>query len=679
MPNRYVMALALLSLFSIVLPGSASEQNDQDLRVHVALDGKDSNPGTEAQPLATIDAAVAKLRMSATDRTKTSATIILHDGIYFLEKPITISAADSGSEKYPLMIKAATDAHPILSGGQQINNWQPTMVNGKTLWVADLPEVRSGQWNFHQLFVNGQRRPRAASPNQGFHRIAGLPDVTKKTPYNEGQNRFVYNEGDIQEWKNLKDVDVMVYHLWVGVRLRVDKIDTDNKLIYFHKKSRRRLTDRNELARYRVENAFELLDMPGEWYLDRSAGKLYYMPLPKETPSKCQIIAPRLTQLMKFVGAPEKKKYVEHVHVNGLSFQHSEWWPARNDTADGQAASHVPGAVQLDGAKNCRIENCAVSHVSNYGIQAGRGCQHNTIIGCHLYDLGAGGIMIGEMAQRSESHLQAHHNTVSDCHIHATGWVFPQAVGVWIGQSYDNLVAHNHIHDLYYTGISCGWTWGYGKTLARNNIIEWNHVHDIGKSLLSDMGGIYTLGMQPGTIIRHNVFHDISGYGYGGWGIYFDEGSTNILAENNLVYRTTHGGFHQHYGKENVVRNNIFAMGKTAQVRRTRVEPHLSFRFERNIVFWDTGKLLDGNWSKLQVEFDRNVYWQADKEAFRFANWTWEEWQKLGMDRNGKIVNPKFASPSQNNYQLPADSPALATGFEPFSIREVGIRKKYRK
>ncbi len=124
-----------------------------------------------------------------------------------------------------------------------------------------------------------------------------------------------------------------------------------------------------------------------------------------------------------------------------------------------------------------------------------------------------------------------------------------------------NRIAHNHIHDLFYSGISVGWSWGYGESVARDNAIAHNHVHDVGQGLLSDLGGIYLLGVSAGTTVRNNLVHDVRRYHYGGWGIYPDEGTSHVVIEDNVCYDTDSQALHQHYGRENLVRNNIFAWG----------------------------------------------------------------------------------------------------------------------
>jgi len=187
------------------------------------------------------------------------------------------------------------------------------------------------------------------------------------------------------------------------------------------------------------------------------------------------------------------------------------------------------------------------------------------------------------------------------------------------------------------------------------------------------MGGIYTLGIQPGTTIQFNLIHDIAGLRYGGWGIYFDEGSSYILAENNIVYNTTHGGFHQHYGAENIVRNNIFAFGRDAQIQRTRPEEHLSFRFEHNIVYWEEGELLAGKWDDFNFMFDYNLYWcKGDKISF--SNLSWEEWQKRGMDRHSLIADPLFENPRKGSFQIRTDSPIKEIGIVPIDLSKIGPR-----
>jgi parallel beta-helix repeat protein len=188
------------------------------------------------------------------------------------------------------------------------------------------------------------------------------------------------------------------------------------------------------------------------------------------------------------------------------------------------------------------------------------------------------------------------------------------------------------------------------------------------------MGAIYTLGVQPGTVIGHNLIHHVQSFTYGGWGIYPDEGSSNMLIEDNVVYACKSAGFHQHYGRENIVRNNIFAFNRESQLMRSRTEPHVSFTFENNIVYFDDGRLLLANWKDDGFRMDRNVYWDTRGLTPRFSNWSWEEWRARGKDLNSVIADPLFVNAANGDFRLRADSPALKLGFRPIDLSSVGPR-----
>ena len=414
---------------------------------------------------------------------------------------------------------------------------------------------------------------------------------------------------------------------------------------------------------YWVENVLEALDRPGQWYLDRPKGLLYCLPKRGDRMAQAEVIAPRLTELLRIEGSPSRK--VEHLRFHGITFAHSEWDLPDGWACSNQAANEVPAAVILEHAQACTFRQCAIEHVGGYGIEVGEGCMDVGIRHCRIADLGAGGVKVWHGSRRT---------TVADCEIAHGGRLFPSAVGVLIGHSPGNQVIHNHIHDFFYTGISVGWVWGYGPSEAVGNIIERNHVHDLGHGLLSDMGGIYTLGVSPGTRIRYNLFHDVTCRGYGGWGIYTDEGSTDVLIEKNVSYRCNVAPFHQHYGRDNVIVNNIFAYGKANQVERTRIEKHLSFIFRRNIVYYDRGEAAGRNWDPPQAVMDHNLYFNASGRAVTFAGKSFKAWQAMGMDEHSVIADPLFTDPRNGDFGLRPGSPALDLGVEPFDLSDVGPR-----
>jgi hypothetical protein len=429
------------------------------------------------------------------------------------------------------------------------------------------------------------------------------------------------------------------------------------------------------------------LDAPGEWSVEEDGAHLDYVPMPGETPDACRGVLPGVRELVRFAGDPANGEFVEHVEFEGIEFEYAAWWfepgfkaawPTPEVRGFPQAAAGVPGAIRADGARHVAFRGCTVAHVDGYAIELARGCTDCVISRCGVSDLGAGGIKIGETAIREGENERTHDNTVTDCTIADGGHLHHQAVGLWIGQSGRNHVVHNLIDGFHYTGISIGWTWGYGASLAGENSVEFNEVRNIGKRAggtdapLGDMGGIYTLGTQRGTVIRNNYFHDIAGRTIA-WGIYLDEGSTGIVAEHNVVANTTHGGFHQHYGKENLVRNNVFLDGRDAQLWKTRREDHQAFTLERNIIVWSGGALMSGDWGGTGYAVANNVYWRRGGQPVVFPGGVdLQAWQAAGRDAGSVIADPGIDKVERG--VLSGGSAGNTVGFVPIDLRGVGPR-----
>jgi hypothetical protein len=246
---------------------------------------------------------------------------------------------------------------------------------------------------------------------------------------------------------------------------------------------------------------------------------------------------------------------------------------------------------------------------------------------------------------------------------------------VWVGQSPHNLVAHNHIHDLYYTGISVGWAMGYAENAAHHNLIEGNHIHHLGKAVLSDFGGIYLLGEAPGTWVCGNVVHDLASGEYGACGLYYDEGTCQVVGENNLLYNIDGDAFFMHYGKDNLLRNNILAgcakgaLGSSVDVLdRSRIGEHCAVTIERNIMVLREGEVYRSSWPAARFQIRNNLVWDANKRPLFCGGLPWEEWQRQGMDAGSLVADPLFADADRGDFTLDPASPAFSVGFVPFEI-----------
>jgi len=632
--------------------------------------------GTDG-PFATLQRAIYAVRKHKTWKQRHSETgaitVLVRGGRYQITRPLTFYARDTGTEQCPITYAAYPGEEVVISGGRSIGGWERG--EGK-LWLAHIPEVTDGKWHFRQLFVNGQRRQRARIPTEGYLRIAA-PAADGDINNPENWRAFRFSPGDISgSWINVADTEVVVMHSWSESRLPINAVDEAKHIV--------RLAGRcvfwtflwEQHPRYFIDNVYEGLDSPGEWYLDRRTGTLYYWPLPEEEVTQLEIVAPVTSQMVRIQGDVEAGKFVKYLALRGFSFVYSSWTLPPDGYGNRQAAHDVRAAVYMEGAHHCRLEGNQIAHQGTWGIELGAGCQSNKIVGNRIHDLGGGGVKVSSPIGENEPAEETGHNVVSDNYIYDGGHVYLGAVAIWIGQSSYNTIAHNEIRDFNYSGVSVGWNWDYTPSTAHHNIVAYNHIHHIGRGVLSDMGGVYTLGVSPGTTIHHNLIHDCYSYPQvsGAWGLYTDEASSEIVLENNVVYNTQSAGFMQHHGRDNVLRGNIFAYSRGPQILRASEQEHLSFRFVRNIVYCDNGHILGWNWTNGNYELDYNVYWDTSTPQPDFAGRTFTEWQAEGQDVHSVLVDPKFVDPENGDFRLRADSPAPKLGFTSWDLSEVGPR-----
>ncbi len=639
--------------------------NPKGINVYVSPTGDDANDGNSPNtPILSIQQA-QKLVRSNPKRGETPITVHLLEGTYTIESELTFIPEDGGTEQAPVTWQAFSNHKPIISGGKTITGWK---VDKNGIWSVTIPDAINGnqpdgKWNITQLFVNGQRRQRCRLPKTGYFRMKdravqwGSRDEASKNP--RSYDTFIYREEEVKPWNDVSNAVIVMYNSWTASIHWIKEINPTDKTLTFTQRMHWPVGYWDKQARFHLENLKEAFTDPGEWLMDYKTGTLSYKPMPGETPENTTVIAPVAKQLLTIKGDDKLGLYVEHLNFRGIAFQHCLFPLNVNEMHDGQAAVGLTAAVQTEGARHCEFSDLEISQIGVYGFWFGKGSQHNKLIRSELHDLGGGGVRIGLPGGEGNPDTACGYNLVENCFIHNGGLIAPAAVGAIIFKSSYNTLRHNEICDLYYSAVSIGWSWGYAPSSANNNICEYNHLHHIGYGVLSDMGAIYTLGISPGTTLRGNHIHDVFSYSYGGWGLYTDEGSTGVLMEHNVVYNTKSGGFHQHYGRDNIVRNNILAFAKEGQIIRSRQEDHSSFTVQNNVVIFDNGRPYGGNWGNKNYTMKNNLYWDVTKLPFAFAGFTLEEAQEEeGNEIGSVIVDPKFRNPKEFDFQLLPGSPA---------------------
>jgi uncharacterized protein (TIGR03437 family) len=712
--------------------------------------------------------------LSSAQARNVQARVMVRAGTYFLTQPLTLAAADSGSANTPAIWENYPGETPVISGGKPIAGWTKSALPGaweaSVAGFAPFEQLWSNAQRRYRVRVRSSN-PSGYFYNLGpvyVPTATGCTNTNFKQGYSpavqiaagqyECYDRFFFKTGDIDpNWSGLADpshpIEIVDFEDWTIARMRLQSVGPStayagapaNSSVAYLMGPTSEGTYWGFLPghRYLVNAVKEALSTstPGEWYVDSdNAGnpsRITYVPAVGENFSSAppMVIAPQTSQLVIGNG-------VTNLVFRGLTFSHANWvagspgfhtFNASEDAAQGS----VPAALIFTNSANVVLDSVTIAQVGGWavdyiGVKAGfavptgacsaaalANCS-NAIVNSVLTDLGSGGVRFGGQPAASDTDANvAQYNLTYNTAIAGGDRMLP-GDAISIGNSHHNVIDHNDIYDFYNTGINLGSSLNFDANGQPNwvhdNRITYNHIYALGQGVTSDIGAVHTAtGLQTGNTIANNNFHDITHdpgqSGYGGWGIYFDQGSSFVTAVNNLVYNTSATGFTYNHsqsgtysllGTPNVVSNNIFALGTQASIHRNLDDGASNFTFRNNIVYWDQAHPISGppspqigSWNcspsaanpRSCFDFQQNLYYSTadpNQGTWRFLApsgklFTLAQWQALGEDMGSSVsVDPLFicangVSCGGYDFRLRSGSPAPALiGFQPFDPRLAG-------
>lgn len=419
---------------------------------------------------------------------------------------------------------------------------------------------------FRKLLVNGNNTPLSTtfdSP-RGFHHYSDIRQIDKRV------YAAKFDQDDVSKME--LGCDLVFYTRWRSYKVKVISINSDTGEVTFDTFGNLFQFVSDKEACFSILNSRKLLK-PGSFCCIK--GKIYYLKNKEEDINSLEFRAPHVPTLLSLEGC-------DNVTFSGVTFRDAtmeQWY-----LYEVQGATFSSSCVDVKGCSNIIFKDCVFTNNLGYSMSINSNSSNCKIEGCRFENLQGGGIILG-----FTDNDNTHHITINDNLIKSYGAINVCSEAILCARAHDVSITNNTICNGYYTGITLGWTWGYGKSYSYNNYVANNHLHHLMRGVLSDGGGIYTLGKQNGTIIEKNYLHDIISYKEGdALGIYTDEGSSNIIIRNNVCFGTN-TAFHEHFGKCNTIENNVWAFSNCYGMHLSNAQKDSALVARGNVVIMDVG------------------------------------------------------------------------------------------